>query len=405
MTTPDYKLEYPELSLRRYGVVIHNGPNLTLVDPVEPAVARAYLTTQKQLREAVQQFILTDGANSDLVDFSHRRTLILGTDGDGKPIRKSRLLHGFEAQELYAGLEARLKSRSNFKVAWGSPERAIDKLRLKDKTGFSTHSEGVTLSGRVASKSRGWHEVNIVGPYRSSKHPLVEIRCGCADSRYVSTKLGYQHLTHLDFHAALLLAFAEQNPGRLQGLERQQDFRGELRYFRPFEIDSGTMVEVLLAKYVEGRGAADISKTLLRRTGVYSAQLVGMLRQGRASYQAVPNEDFTNTYEGALLQLYRNIAEGLKRRSFKLTGYVLEKKGTDYEVVALNFEREGKGRRESARIITKDGPPLIIWRTVPLGQDFGGQVNDFVENPWEELYVHKQQGDDKTRMVGNYTWG
>lgn len=406
---PSYRLEYPGLTARRYGVVLYNGQELTLTDPVEVMLAQAFLLKPGELSGTIQEFAASF-AESEFIKPGAEIALKSIREADCTYYEKKAPLSQFTASEIAYGLEQKLKSAGEHKLWWGSPERAIAKAKNRDNLMFNAHTGGIVLSGDVASKTRGWNYVSINGPFESSLSPLQQIYCSCHDSNYTRQKLGYTKLTHLDFHAALLLKFSEKYPERIKGFDKLMNYRRNLTFFLPYKIPSLAFVaKTLFARYVLGMPKPAISKRLLDHKDIYHPILVQMLANGTADFQVLPNKNFTNVYFGPLRELYVSIirrleASGFYERANQVICHSYEKKGTPHEAISLDFERQGTNRQTTRiSIVTKGGPPLIVKKTYDncIVDSFSKPVMDDV-SLWQELYVPKRQTDDRSRHLAQY---
>jgi len=403
--TQGYNLDYPELTARRYGPVIHNNGNLTLVDPVESFLAEAFITRESQLKIAVEDFAEEDG---ELIILDPDKEYTLKVKNDDETLEKKKgKLDEFTSDELAFGLEEKLRDKGEHKLWWGSENRVVAKkiILSEEVPRLDAHSGGIVLSGRVASKKSKWFDVDIYGPFTKSKEALQNVECSCPDSRYIRKKLGYTHLSHLGFHGSTFLRFAKQYPHRIPSFREQERKMGSLEFFVPFITDSrDRMVETLIANYMANMSRPESAKKLLERKEIYHKKLLRMLQNGKADYQVLPNKDFTNVYSGEVLGFYRNIKQTLEDKKFNFKWYVYEKKGTQYEVVAMDFERdESNSKKYFVRVITKGGPPLIIRRVIEGGEKeiFSNDAPENI-NPWQELYLPKENRDDRTRVKTSY---
>lgn len=389
MDTPKYNCEYPPLTARRYGVMIHNGPNMTLVDPVELVLAHAFMTKTKELREVVIQNIQT----SELLKTTTKFTL------EVKPGEKKKaLLSEFSPIEIAHGLEQKLREPGHHKLWWGSTERIIAKEHLTDKVKLESHAGGIILSGRVASKTKGWYEVMVEGPFRESRSQLNKIICDCDDSRFVRMKLGYENLTHMDLHAATLLRFAQENCTRLPGYAEQVARRGPLNIFTPFVSSPGLMVDTLVMAYIMRMTKSQLSRVLLSKSEIYDGMLINHIKAATSDFQVAPNREYTNIYHGQVLQFYDRMRNKLEAHGFRLNGYVFEQ-----GQVAQNFElNKSDATLWSERIISDNHPPLIVRRhTSHEEQDIFALEAD--KPLWLELYKHPHERfDDKQRKKTSY---
>ncbi len=387
---PKYNLNYPELSIRRYGPVIHNGPFMTLVEPLDILLARAFITRQKELDQAVMDFV--DARGDYKILNPENDYFIRYNAAPGKKPQKISLWD-LDPESVLATLEDRLKKKENHKIRWGSAQRAV-------KNSFAG---GLNFSGFAASRTRGWHHVHITSPFNNNKSPLQSVYCDCPDARYIREKLGSENITHLDFHGSLLLMYAQEHPDMISGLGELLDGVAAKGFFLPYKSDSMHIAaEALIAEYLVGIPRSEISRRLQQYPELYEPKLLSMLGSGRADFQVLPSKDYTNVYSGEVRNLYNKIREVLESDSkYHISGYALEKKGTTDEAVGLNFMH--RDRSHVIRIVTAGGPPLIVRRTLKKGtRDIFSKDTADQTSLWEDLYKKPfKDRDDSSRMMSD----
>ncbi|MFH2027568.1 MAG: hypothetical protein ABIJ08_00375 [Nanoarchaeota archaeon] len=399
-TSPKFNLDYPELTARTYGVGIHNDTDLTIVDPVQFLLAAAYLTPKKEIFDLVSAFhhypvghILTEE------DITSTRVLKVGK-AEEDFIRKRKSYQDFTPEELPFGLEERIRDEGDHKIIWGTDGRAVKKTGLDE----IAHAGGVMLSGQAASKKKGYMDVNIYGPYTSSRFLLQKIVSSSEHAKFSGRKMGYTNISVTDFSAALMMLWAQAHAEKIDGFKQQEQRRDNLEFYLPFRISKRHIAEVLVARYIMDMTLPEISARLLKRDDIYDPKTASLLESGKSDFQVLPNSDYTHIYHAELRQLYDGIRAQLEKSGFTLSGYAYEKKGTPYQTVALRFEKTTTKGTQIMDVVTQGGPPLIVRRSIPRGSQFSlpSETED-PSNLWQDLYNEpEQKRDDKYGRQGSY---
>ena len=399
--------EYPGLTARDFGFVLRNVRGVddsgvvgssTFMDPVPFALAQAYLTRRKDLRNGLDGFL--QRYNGGVLDLDTRRRVASNggeSASNGADSYSMKPLGEFTADELEQKLVECMGKDSKL-WGWGSDHhRKVFSQRRVD-----VNAGGVLYTGDFATKDRGggWRYVEIRGPYNESWPLLDSVRCTCRDSSYGRAKLGRIDLSVLCFNAALALEYgrrhAEQVPGFL-GTTLMRQFSG---FFAPFNLDQDTVLEVLLATYVEGKSGAVVSRKLFDRD-ILNGRLRKAFEKGYASFQVLPNADFTNFYSGKVLETIGIVRDALQVKGFHLVGYVYEKPvvkdGVTDLSIAINFLNDNG---DSRRLLIDGGPPLLISRSVSATQRRDDRSG---VSPWVELFMpRKRVFDSSLKRVDDY---
>jgi len=385
---PRFNLKYPSLTARRYGAVINRENNHTLLDPVSSFLALAYVLKPNELKTIFRIFKENYEPSDKHIFDSKEYKLQIGFVEDKGTITgayKRRCIQDFTDDNFVFGLEQAIKNKS--KIMWGSVKRAL-------KQADDNHLSPQNIGGLVASKTRGWNNANITGPYENSKLPFNAINCDCKDEIKGKSKQGFRNLSHLCFHSALLLQLASTNPE----LFKDTKYDGQT-ISTPFQTPEGLLTEVLIAKYIANFSNPKIAQRLLKDDSILSEKI----KQLNPTYEVIENRNYTRLFHGEQRNFLNKIINTLKSIGYRQLGCVYESRGTEHEAVCLDFEKQKNGKLFSARIYIKDGPPLLITRNVkhtnPKKQRTSEHLND---NPWENLYYIGSFPDDKYRRSTAY---
>jgi hypothetical protein len=396
------ELKYQELTARRYGIVINQNNNYTMFDPVDFLLADAFIQTPTELKENISNF-LTKTVESNLIDLEKKIKLETNENNDSKKEKKHLL--DLTVDELYQVIKKGLTKKENNKLFWGSPKRIIKKNKLKnDKIKFDSHAGGILLSGTVASKSKGWHEVDILGPYVNSKNLLQRINCDCKDAKFGRNKSGYENFNLVCFNTATLLTYANKFPEEIPNFDKYKSTVGKNGIFLPFKYEPNQVIETLIGHYVQNISKSKLSKTLLNEVE-FQHKVKNLLDVKKASFRVIPNKIYSNVYDGATKKLINKIKYKLEQVGYKMdASCVYEKFGTEYEAVTINFLKQNNdGTKNNARIYIKDGPPLIIYRkSIDDESNINSTGRTDIASPWHEIFHDKTQNDHTNSINTNY---
>lgn len=435
----ELKLQYPEFSLRRYGIVL-TGPkgraNKPFIPPSAAFLGRILEETRTAKERAVERWLQEynqahDGYEAK-IDLS-RKYKIRVKEGR-RSVDRFKHLRDLNPEELIDNILRRMKVRFGSRNLWYVGGRGAFGL-LEENGG--AHIGNIVITSDVKSKgpaSRGrtpkFYRVMIAGWFRGARTPLGKLLDTCPDFEFTYGKQGYTGLELLDTHGHGLLNFAHQHPDELENIKAvRAALGGEIEFFLPFNayepqhtkhttraMRAGQQpdfmhlsIDVLLDVLFNQRSLARLDIDLADIPVIYDPALTKMLERGDAAYEAIVNKyifEVGNPVAPAVRALFNQMRERLEFQGYRMAGYVLEKKGTPEEIVALEFRKEEGKQWESVRLVFSSRyPPVYIKRVSLLNRkaDLFAESKAKIANPYEELFKPKSAArDDRTRQATYY---
>ena len=265
------------------------------------------------------------------------------------------------------------------------------------------------VDAHIASRcGEGKHHVQITYPHGSfsGDRGLMlpeEIRCSCPDQFYDDVK----SLDAMCGHAATLeVAMAADNATRRDVTSNLTGMYPRKRAQIALPFTSKGVGEVLVARFIEGKGLYEINKNLLEKEETYSEELERFLagerdlgfRVKRLGLKHVSKEKLSCDV-AKMLQHYRGVlgraTKALLERGYFRDGYGLEFKGSEWEVVARRFRR---GDQVYSLCCQEDMPPVIVEKR--LGRPFFNGLSSqdtHMDSPYKRSGQIYECVDDLTR--------
>jgi len=340
-----------QLCARDYGVMLESPYSATLLNPLDFLLAAAYLIKPSRLSQMAKDYFSGPG-----------KVLCEGTD----PLAAT------------ATLEQKLGHEH--KLWWGST--------LRTEKANSIKVYGDAIIGTVASKTHGWHNVSVHSPFMNSNMPYHQVIDDCKNAMFAGLKMQISNISILDFHSSLLLMYAKEKQLTTKDI------------FIPFRTDDHSLImQSLFKRYWLNDNRAAINKWLLGFEKVYHPKLIEFINSGRATFQAIPNENFYYSLNRESQELVTDILRLAKSKGFGDIRYVLENAGTEYEELAVKTDRKSDKGIDSLRIIFPFGLPILIHRIIGNNNpDIFREVND-KQNIFSNIYLIKPSLDDCTRKI------
>ncbi len=399
------RLEYPEFQPARYGVVLDNFRNRPFLCPESFFLGSVLVTPASQLEREIENWLDFRRAEHDfepLFDFNRDFMVQVEEKVKRKTTVKTRKrkLTGLTAEQLVFALLRKIKLHDKTLSIWNYHE---------DTAVYDANSGTQVLTGKVKSigdaresQRTKYHLVSIDDPFVHNNTHFNNVTCTCEDSFWMGAKQGNKNAQIMCVHAAAIIDFLSRHPERienhglvLEALRRRGSSVDSLELVVPFNTDSidaevlkwfkgedhpyiskgeqpslsNLKIDVLLARYFGGMSYFDLAKTLLRLP-IYNEQVINWIIDNKAGFEVLPQKQLFGTEEIAtpVQRLYEALNNYLYRDGFHLQGYVLEKKGSEHEVVSINYvHRNGN---EIRVVFSKDYPPVIVRRTTIKGARF-----------------------------------
>ena len=435
-------LEYPEFRPLRYGVALENPRNRPLLCPESFFLGNVLVTPPSELELEIEKWLEFRRAEHDfefLFDFN--REFMVPTEETTKKGRKisrnrKKRLVDLTAEQLVFALRRKIHIHDRTLSIWNYHG---------DNAVTETNSGTQVLTGRVKSigdaresQRTKFHLVSIDDPFAHNTLHFNNLSCTCEDCFWTSTKLGNRNAQITCLHVAAMLDFLSRHPEKiknydaiLEELKRRNKEITDLELIVPFCTDSidaevlkwfrgekhpyiskgdqpslsNLKIDVLMARYFSSTSCFELAKILLRLP-IYNEQLLDWIIDGKAGFEVLPQENvfsLDKKVADPVRRIHEAINNHLYREGFVLKGYVLEKKGSPHEVIAINYVH--KSRDESVRVIFNENyPPIIVRRTPVINsrfypfREYESQVSIF-----RQLYQYERTGkelrglDDRTR--------
>lgn len=437
------KLEYPEFQPARYGVVLDNFRNRPFLCPGSFFLGDVLVTPASQLEQEIENWLDFKRAEHDFEPlFDFNRDFMVQVEEKTKRRKivrtRKRKLINLTAEQLVFALLRKIKLHDKTLSIWNYHE---------DNAVYGANSGTQVLTGKVKSigdaresQRTKYHLVSIDDPFDHNSTHFNNVTCTCEDSFWMGAKQGNKNAQIICVHAAAIIDFISKHPTKienyafvLEAIKRRIPSVDSLELVVPFHTDSidaevlkwlkeedhsyiskgeqpslsNLKIDVLLARYFGGMSYFDLAKLLLRLP-VYDERVINWIIDNKAGFEVLPQKQLFGTEEIAtpVQKLYEALNSYLYRERFHLKGYVLEKKGSPHEVIAINYvHRNGN---EIRVVFSKNYPPVIVRRTPIKGARFYPfKESETRGHIFYHLYHNERTGralrglDDRTRRPTN----
>ena len=265
-----------------------------------------------------------------------------------------------------------------------------------------------TYHAQVKSKGNGapaWYDVHVFNPSMDGGFDYEGVRCDCKDNFWDEVK----NLDVMCVHgAALELALYHDHHSRISADENITGLKPQERLQNPslpFNLRS-VITDILFDYYVEGKSHGDINRRVLDNPAVFTPALESAFADHKATFYALRQRERETTsytesdrrYHGAVKALEGRIEEEFEHRKFKRSGYGLEFKGTEHEVVAKRYRH---GDTVYSLCIPAYAPPFFVKKHLgELVPDWISARDERDDHPFQRVGQKYMSVDDATRREG-----
>lgn len=173
--------------------------------------------------------------------------------------------------------------------------------------------------------------------------------------------------------------------------------------YTPFILDKNTEIEVLIRHYLMNESYYKINRRLFDNPEIFDPLYIEAIKSGFITFEVIPHRKSVSWltsfgYYKSLKYVEDELRKRLKNAGFKKTVLpVIEFKGTKWETICPNYERDD----ESVRLVfNRRFPPLIVYRRE------SGDFDIFYKkgiNPFSVIGEDVYSVDDKRRRVTKTT--
>lgn len=393
------RIEYPQFSPLRYGIALDNPRNKPLICAESFFLGDVLVTQPSKLEQEIEEWLRFRSQKHDfsfLFDFDGEIQVPLSS----RKKSKRRLTDLTPAQLVFALLK-KIKLHDKTLSIWNyHSENAV----LETSSGTQILTGKIKSIGDARESQRTkYHLVEVDDPFAHNCVRFNNISCTCEDSFWTSSKQGNRNLQVMCVHTAAMIDFLSRNPEKIKNYQKINDaMKNRDSSFKnielvvPFHTDnisqevmkwfkderlsyiskeeqpslSNLKIDVLLARYFMNESYFNLAKSLLKLP-IYDSFIIDMLIDGKARFEVVPSKQLfgvDSVVAEPVKKLHEALDNSFYRNRFYLSGCVLEKKDSPYEVVAINYLKKSG---ESARVIfSSKHPPLVVKRTPIDGARF-----------------------------------
>jgi hypothetical protein len=148
---------------------------------------------------------------------------------------------------------------------------------------------------------------------------------------------------------------------------------------------------------------ADMAKELLSNQEIYDPRTIDLIEMGRASFQVIPTRSFTEDPDEQPIKIINKILGILNSKGYDPVRYVIEKKGSEHECIAIKRDKLVQEGTFSYRIAIPDGLPVMVRRKFKTrNPDIFAEPDVSATSFWQDLYKVRAEHDDCLRQKTYY---
>lgn len=429
----ELKNKYAEFKGRRYVIALKDNPNNIPMIAAEAAFIADFMISsqgvlKKQLKES-REYQRQEKSYIPLINLNKKYKVNLIEENKKSHIRY-RKLDELKLDDLINTILNKIKTRTGTKKLYYKSGDEFFITGGKEKTSYFPHAGGIVLTAKVKPKSdgrkKGKYLISIEGPFDDSKIIFNDINSGSEDFFYTEIKGGYTRGQLLTTDVQALLLYAARNPKKIKDLESLMQRRKKARIFIPIHTinpQSDVLKKYSVKKdYFMERGEQpeltrlrddiifdwlfnrtsffEIGKKITRIPIIFDMKIADKIYDGNANFEVIPQsfifEKNTPTPR-AIKSFFSQMNHLLYKQGFKIDGYCLEKRGSENETIAIDYE---KGKDSVRLLFNKNFPPLVLKRSSKPGRvviPFRTEDKNNKVHPFSELFMPKTVFDDKKR--------
>lgn len=419
MADLELRVKYPDIVPRRYCVVIKHPHGKLMLPPDAFLIGDVLAAGRTELVTEAKEWFKhrASGRYRGLFNLSAKRYTITINDRDAPKGKKKirRRLDDFSPADFVEALESKIRELEGSYNLWRTGGE--NAFLLERKQAAAAHAGTIVLSGRVKSKSRGFRDPYIEGPFQEGEIPFNDVYCNCPDFRETTKKQGYENIKFACVHVGGLVAMASRYPEHVRNL---RTIGADKTLFVPFHTN-GTVatgapdednphslkMDVLVERYLNRATLYNIDRALAGVPGIFDELLVKMILEGKATFEVLaqkfPFAKSDRTVPKEVKELFSAMSSFLGREGYALSGYAVEKKGSPWEAVALVYVHKDRPDSSARVVFNEKYPPVLIMRSDIKDSDchFPDQPSNG-EHPFAQLYHDSEQMDDITRRETSY---
>lgn len=419
MADLELRVKYPAIVPRRYCVVIQHPHGKLMLPPDAFFIGDVLAAGRTELATEAKEWFKhrASGRYRGLFNLSAKRYTITINDRDAPTGKKKilRRLDDFSPADFVEALESKIRELEGSYNLWRTGGESS--FLLDRKQAAAAHTGTIVLSGRVKSKSRGFREPYVEGPFQESEIPFNDVYCTCPDFRETTKKQGYENIKFACVHVGGLLAMAVRYPEQVRNL---RTIGVDKTLFVPFHAD-GTLsgdapnednplslkMDVLVERYLNRATLYSIDRALAGVQSIFDPLLVKMIPEGKATFEVLaqkfPFAKSDTTVPKEVKELFSAMSSFLGREGYALSGYAVEKKDSPWEAVAVVYTHKDRPDSSARVLVSAKYPPVLIMRSDIKASEchFPDQPGNG-EHPFAQLYHDREQMDDVTRRETSY---
>ena len=422
MADLELRVMYPEIEPRRYCVVIQHPHGKLMLPPDAFFIGDVLAAGRTELANVAKGWFKhrASGRYRNLFNPSAKLYTITINDRDAHGGKKKirRRLDELSPADFIRALESKIREREGSYNLWRSGGE--NQFLLERKQAAAAHTGTIVLSGKVKSKSRGFRDAYIEGPFQQSEIPFNDVYCTCPDFRETTKKQGYENIKFTCAHVGGLVAMASRYPEHVRNL---RTIGKGSNLFVPFHVDHAVngaagdspdaenslslKMDVLVERYFNRATLYSIDRTLAGVENIFDPLLVKMIQEGKATFEVLAQKfPFTRSSTAVpreVKELFSAMSSYLAREGYQLAGYAVEKKNSPCETVALVYVHKDRPESSARVLFNKNFPPVVIMRSDIKDSNchFPDEPSNG-EHPFAQLYNDGTQMDDVTRRETSY---
>lgn len=397
-------------------------------------LAAPYSELVRQFKEWFGYEQLTDEQKGyiPLFRFDGRYSLLVD-EGGTKKTKRGKLFE-FTSKDVLENLLTRIEKEykaRNLLYVGGDDAFTVDPKEKKSR--YIAHVGDVVLDGHVKTKTHGglkqksaFERVIVHGPFEDSSTIFDELYGQSEDFAEAMKKQGFSHVRLMDTNIAALLYYAKKHPQKVKGFNLLKGRRAGLTFFVPFYSDRARTAEmavphittgkqpplsllkwsVMMDYFFNGNNFYSIGKKLNRLEPLFNPITINKIVDGAAGFEVLAHsypfsQEHMRDYSRPVQEIVVSMLSALERKGFKLNGYSIEKKFSDYEVGTIEFT---KGSENIRFLFSPEYPPVYVKReSAKKPVDIFRPIDPAThKHPFEELFEPKIVYDDKTRTETPY---
>ncbi len=434
----ELKNKYAEFKGRRYVIALKDNPNnIPLIAAEAAFIADFMITSRKKLNKELQESLeyqKKEKSYLPLIDLNKKYRVYVIEDDETTHIRYRRL-DKLNLDDLINTITKKIKTITGTKNLYYKSGNEFFITESKEKTSYSPHAGGIVLTAKVRPKSdgrkKGKYLISIEGPFEDSKIIFNDINSGSDDFFYTEIKGGYTRGQLLTTDVQALLLYARRNPKEIRNLKSLMQRRKKARIFIPIHtinpqlnvlkkysvrkdyfMEKGEQSELtrlrddIIFDWLFNRTSFfEIGKKITRIPIIFDMKIADKIYDGNANFEVIPQSfifEKNKPTPKAIKSFFNQMNHLLYRQGFKINGYCLEKRDSENETIAIDYEKN----ENSVRLLFNNNfPPLVLKRSIKHGRTvtpFRTEDENNKVHPFSELFMPKEVFDDKKRKRTKY---